>query len=47
MFDGWTYGKSYTILNFLMACPKGTVFHKFVDAYDQVKDAQLLFRILD
>jgi hypothetical protein len=47
MSDGWTDGRSRTILNFLIACPKGTMFLKSVDASDQVKDAQLLFRLLD
>jgi hypothetical protein len=36
-----------TILNFLIAFPKGTMFLKSVDAFDQVKDANLLFRLLD
>lgn len=40
-------GRSRTILNFLVACPKGTIFLKSVDASDQVKDAQLLFHLLD
>ena len=47
MSDGWTDQRSRTILNFLVACPKGTMFLKSVDASDQVKDAQLLFRLLD
>jgi hypothetical protein len=47
MSDGWTDGRSHTILNFLIACPKGTMFLKSVDASDQVKDAQLLFHLLD
>jgi hypothetical protein len=47
MSDSWTDGRFRTILNFLITCPKGTVFLKSVDASDQVKDAQLLFRILD
>jgi hypothetical protein len=47
MSDGWTDGRSRTILNFLIACPKGTMFLKSIDASDQVKDAQLLFRLLD
>jgi hypothetical protein len=47
MSDGWTDGRSRTILNFLIACPKGTMFLKSVDASDQVKDAQLLFHLLD
>jgi hypothetical protein len=47
MSDGWTDQGSRTILNFLIACPKGTMFLKSVDASDQVKDANLLFRLLD
>jgi len=47
MFDGWTDGRSRTILNFLIACPKGTMFLKSIDAFDQVKDAQLLFHLLN
>ena len=47
MFDGWIDSKGRTILNFLVACPKGTMFLRPVDASDQVKDAHLLFRLLD
>jgi len=47
MYDGWTNGRSWTILNFLIACPKRTMFLKSLDASDQVKDAQLLFSLLD
>jgi hypothetical protein len=47
MSDGWTDGRSHTILNSLIFCPKGTVFLKYVNAYGQVKDAQLLFHLLD
>jgi hypothetical protein len=47
MYDGWICGRSHTILIFLIACPKGTMFLKPVDACDQVKDVQLLFRLLD
>jgi hypothetical protein len=45
--DEWTDGRSHTILNFLIAFPKGTMFLKSVDAYDRVKDAQLLLHPLD
>ena len=34
-------------LNFLIACPKGTMFLRSVDASDQGKDGQLLFLLLD
>ena len=47
MSDGWTNGRSRAILHFLVVCPKGTMFLKSVDASDQVKDAQLLFHLLD
>ena len=47
MSDGWSDGKSRTILNFLIACPKGTMFLRSMDASDQVKNAQRLFRLLD
>ena len=47
MSDGWTDDRSRTILNFLITYPKATMFLKSVDASDQVKNAQLLFRLLD
>jgi hypothetical protein len=47
MSDGWTDQRSHTVLNFLIACPEGTMSLKSVDASDQVKDANLLFRLLD
>ena len=47
MSDGWTDARGRTILNFLVACPKGTMFLRSMDASDQVKDANLLFRLLD
>jgi hypothetical protein len=47
MYDAWTNGGSHTILNFLIACRRGTMLLKSVDAFDQVKDAQLLFCLLD
>ena len=34
MSDGWSDGKSRTILNFLIACPKETMFLRSVDASD-------------
>jgi hypothetical protein len=42
-----TDGKNHTIINFLVSCPQGTVFLKLVDASDNVKDANLLFHLLD
>jgi hypothetical protein len=45
--DGWTDGKGRTLINFLVHCPRGTMFMKYVDASANVKDATLLFDLLD
>jgi hypothetical protein len=47
MLDGWTDGRNHTIINFLVSCPQGTMFLKSVDASDKMKDANLLFQLLD
>jgi hypothetical protein len=47
MSDGWNDGKGRSILNFLVNCPKGTMFIKSVDASAYTKDAQLLCELLD
>lgn len=47
MLDGWTDGKGKSILNFLVNCPRGTIFIKSIDASAYVKDAHLLFEFLD
>jgi hypothetical protein len=47
MSDGWTDQKGRTLLNFLVNCPKGTMFVKSVDASTHVKDASLLCDLLD
>jgi len=47
MSDGWTDGKGRSILNFLVNCPKGTIFVKSVDASAYTKYAQLLCELLD
>jgi hypothetical protein len=47
MSDGWSDGKKRTIINFLVSCPQGTMFFRSVDASDRVKDANLLFELLD
>jgi hypothetical protein len=47
MSDGWTDGKGRTLLNFLVHCPRGTMFLKSVDASAHVKDATLLCDLLD
>jgi len=45
MADGWTDRKRRTLINFLVYCPKGTVFLKSVDATDSSKTADFLFRL--
>ena len=47
MSDGWTDGKGRSIINFLVNCPRGTIFIKSVDASPYVKDAHLLCDLLD
>ena len=47
MSDGWSDAKGMTLLNFLVQCPKGTIFIKFIDASSQVKEAALLCELLD
>ena len=47
MSDGWTNQRGRTLINFLVSCPRGTMFLISRDASDQVKDANLLFRVLD
>ena len=47
MSDGWTDQRNHTIINFLVFCPWGTMFLKSFDASDRVKDAHLLFHLLD
>ena len=37
----------FSILNFLVSCPRGTMFIKSVDASAYTKDAQLLCELLD
>ncbi|KAL0406087.1 UNVERIFIED_CONTAM: hypothetical protein Slati_3922600 [Sesamum latifolium] len=45
MGDGWTDNSDRTLINFLIYCPRGTIFWKSVDASDFVKDAQALFKL--
>ena len=46
MSDGWTDQRGRTIINFVVACPKGTMFLKSIDASPNVKDAHLIFTLL-
>eukprot|EP00253_Pinus_taeda_P032382 PITA_32382 len=47
MSDGWTDQKGRTLLNFLVSCPKRTMFMKSVDASAHIKDARTLCELLD
>ena len=45
MADGWTDQCRRTLINFLVYCPRGTVFLKSVDASDASKTADMLFKL--
>ena len=47
MSDGWTDSKGRTLINFLVHCPRGTMFVKSIDASAHVKDAALLCKLMD
>ena len=43
---GWIDQRGRTIINFVIAFPKGTMFLKSIDASSHVKDAHLIFSLL-
>ena len=45
MSDGWTDRKKRTLINFLVYCPKGTIFLKSVDATASSKTGNFLFKL--
>ncbi|XP_057452033.1 uncharacterized protein LOC130743826 [Lotus japonicus] len=45
MADGWTDRCRRTLINFLVYCPKGTIFLKSVDASQHSKTAELLYKL--
>ncbi|XP_061359929.1 uncharacterized protein LOC133303974 [Gastrolobium bilobum] len=45
MADGWTDRYRRTLINFLVYCPKGTIFLKSVDASNASKTADLLYKL--
>lgn len=47
MSDFWTDGKGRSLINFLVNCPKGTVFLKSIDASEHVKDADLIVGMME
>ena len=46
MSDGWTNQRGSTTIKKFVACPKGTMFLKSIDASTNVKDAHLVFSLL-
>jgi hypothetical protein len=47
MYDDWIDRKGRSLLNFLVHCPRGTMFIKSLDASTHVKDATLLCELMD
>jgi hypothetical protein len=47
MSDGWIDRKGMSLLNFLVHCPRGTMFIKSIDASTHMKDATLLCELMD
>ncbi|XP_022894133.1 uncharacterized protein LOC111408626 [Olea europaea var. sylvestris] len=45
MADGWTDQCRRTLINFLVYCPKGTIFLKSVDASNESKSANMLYKL--
>ncbi|KAF1898779.1 hypothetical protein Lal_00022724 [Lupinus albus] len=45
MADGWTDRNRRTLINFLVYCPKGTIFIKSIDVSHASKTADLLFKL--
>eukprot|EP00252_Welwitschia_mirabilis_P022174 TRINITY_DN5928_c0_g1_i11.p1 TRINITY_DN5928_c0_g1~~TRINITY_DN5928_c0_g1_i11.p1 ORF type:complete len:124 (-),score=19.60 TRINITY_DN5928_c0_g1_i11:55-426(-) len=47
MADGWTTSRGRTLINFLVASKKGTIFIKSVDASDHVKRSDYLLKLFE
>ena len=47
MNGGWPDNRHKTLINFMVYCPQGILFVKFVDTSDIVKDANKLFLLFD
>ncbi|KAH1087736.1 hypothetical protein GYH30_019022 [Glycine max] len=45
MVDGWIDRSRRTVINFLVYCPKGTIFLRYVDASYASKTVEMLFKI--
>ncbi|GMP41179.1 hypothetical protein CsSME_00011372 [Camellia sinensis var. sinensis] len=47
MSNGWTSQNGRTLINFLVNCPRGTMFVESIDASSYSKDGQKLIELLD
>ena len=47
MLDGWTNQKRAPIINFLVYCPRGTMFLKSLNVSGLTKDVDTLFQLFD
>ncbi|XP_075665530.1 uncharacterized protein LOC142635217 [Castanea sativa] len=47
MSDGWTSQRNTPIINFLVYCPRGTMFLKSLDVSGLTRDADTLFKLFD
>ena len=47
MSDGWIDQQNRTLINFLVSCPKLTMFLKSVNASDKIKSAQLICEMME
>lgn len=45
--DGWSDMRNRSLINFVVNNPHGTVFLKSIDASNAIKDANLMFKLLD
>ena len=47
MYDGWTDRRHMSLLNFLVNCPKGSMFIESIDASGYSKDGEKMYKLLD
>lgn len=46
MCDGWKDKKERSLLNFLVNCPKGSMFIRSIDTFSYAKNAVKIFQLL-
>lgn len=46
MSDGWTDRKVFTLINFMVNSPRGTVFMESIDASSCIKTGEKIFELL-